>query len=213
MRFGSHRRAIGPARRARRRETLRQVLSLPGSAAAYVALAALVGGESAGLPIPGETSLLAAAVLASQGKLALPLVMVVAAAAAIAGDNAGYLIGRHGGRRLLSSPGRWESRRRRLLESGELFFDRHGGKAVFLARWAPGLRVAGAWLAGAGGMRWPRFLFWNAMGGAAWAASIALAGYYLGKVAATIAATAGLALVALLAAAVAGGLLIRWRRR
>jgi membrane protein DedA with SNARE-associated domain len=182
------------------------------SVAAYAGLAALVAGESAGLPVPGETSLLASAVLASQGHLTLPLVIAVAAGAAIAGDNVGYLIGRRGGRRLLARPGRWEDRRRRLLAQGETFFERHGGKAVFLARWAPGLRVTGAWLAGAGRMRWPRFLFWNALGGAAWATVIALAGYFLGKAASAVVGAAGLALLVLLAAIAAGALFIRRRR-
>jgi membrane-associated protein len=182
------------------------------SVAAYAGLAALVGGESAGLPIPGETSLLASAVLASDGRLALPLVIAVAAGAAIAGDNVGYLIGRRGGRWLLARPGRWEQQRRRLLAQGEAFFERHGGKAVFLARWAPGLRVTGAWMAGAGQMRWSRFLVWNALGGAAWASTIALAGFFLGKTASAIAGSAGVAVLVLVAAFAAGVLLVRRHR-
>lgn len=182
------------------------------SVAAYAALGALVGGESAGLPLPGETSLLASAVLASQGRLALPLVIVVGASAAIAGDNAGYLLGRRGGRRLLARPGRWEGRRRGLLVRGEVFFARHGGKAVFLARWAPGLRVAGAWLAGAGRMRWSRFLLWNALGGVTWATTVALAGYFLGTAASAVVGGAGVALLAVLAVAMAAALFIRRRR-
>jgi hypothetical protein len=62
-------------------------------------------------------------------------------------------------------PGRWEQRRRGFLVQGEAFFDRHGGKAVFLARWLPALRVTGAWLAGASRMPWPRFVLWNMLGG------------------------------------------------
>jgi membrane protein DedA with SNARE-associated domain len=185
--------------------------SLP-SLAAYAGLAALVAGESAGLPLPGETSVLASAVLASHGQLTLPLVIAVTAGAAIAGDNVGYLIGRRGGRRLLARPGRWQEQRRHLLTRGEAFFERHGGKAVFLARWAPGLRVTGAWLAGAGRMRWPRFLFWNALGGAAWATVIALAGYFLGKAASAVVGAAGLALLMLLAAIAAAALFISRRR-
>lgn len=191
------------------RVTLRLVFSLPGSAAAYVALAALVGGESAGLPIPGETSLLAAAVLAAEGRLELPLVVGIAAAAAIVGDNVGYLIGRRGGRRLLTRDGRWEQGRRRLLTGTEAFFDRHGAKAVFLARWAPGVRVTGAWFAGAARMRWPRFVLWNALGGIAWATSVGLAGYLFGKTASAIVGAAGVALLVLLAAIVAAAVIRR----
>ena len=107
------------------------------SNAGYAGVALLVGGESAGLPVPGETSLIAASVLASQGYLSLPLV-IAAAAAAIVGDNIGYLIGRSGGRLLIRRPGR----SRRLLARAEIFFDRHGAKAVFLGRWVPWLRTA-----------------------------------------------------------------------
>jgi membrane-associated protein len=212
MRSRSSARAIGRSRPASATETIPSVFSSPGPAAAYAALAALIGGESAGLPIPGETSLLAAAVLASQGRLQLPLVVLTAAAAAIAGDNAGYLIGRRGGRRLLTGEGPWEQRRRRLLAGTEAFFDRHGAKAVFLARWAPGLRVTGAWFAGAARMRWPRFLLWNALGGIAWATSVGLAGYLLGKTASAIVGAAGVALLVLLAA-VAAAAVIRRRSR
>lgn len=166
------------------------------TSAGYAGVALLVGGESAGLPIPGETSLAAAAVLASQGKLSLPAVIVVAAAAAIVGDNVGYLLGRRGARRLLMRPGRWEQRRQDLLARGESFFARHGGKAVFIGRWIPWLRITAAWLAGAGRMPWPRFLVWNAAGGIAWATSIGLAAYALGKAAATALGLAALALVA-----------------
>ena len=178
--------------------------------AAYATLAALVGGESAGLLIPGETSLLAAAVLASQGRLSLPLVIAVGTAAAVVGDNVGYLIGRRGGRWLLVRPGHWQEPRRRLLERGEAFFDRHGGKAVFFARWVPGLRAVGAWLAGAGRMPWPRFLVWNALGGATWTASIAVSAYVLGKAASAVLGVAGLVLLAVVVAA--GAVAVRIRR-
>ncbi|PYN30014.1 MAG: hypothetical protein DME01_28695 [Candidatus Rokuibacteriota bacterium] len=108
--------------------------------------------ESAGLPVPGETALIAASVLAAQGLVSLPAVIVVAAAAAIIGDNAGYRIGRAAGRRLLT---RWRPVARyteRMLPPAERFFAHHGGKAVFLARFMPGLRVIGALVAGIAGM-------------------------------------------------------------
>jgi undecaprenyl-diphosphatase len=176
--------------------------------AGYVGVAVLVGSESAGLPVPGETSLIAAAVLASQGHLSLPLVILVGAAAAIAGDNLGYFFGRSGGRRLLQR----SARRRRLLAQGEAFFGRHGPKAVFLGRWVPWLRITAAWLAGASRMRWPRFLLWNALGGAAWATSVALAAYVLGKAASAVLGGVGLALLVLVAVGGAAVLLLRRRR-
>ncbi len=112
--------------------------------------------------------------------------IATAALAAIVGDNIGFVLGRHAGRRLLTREGRWMERRRRFLVRGEAFFERHGPKAVFLARWVPGLRVVGSWLAGAHHMRWRTFLLWNALGGIAWAVSVGLAAYLLGHVAATI---------------------------
>src|SRR5205085_10834635 len=112
----------------------------------------------------------------------VPLV-VIAAAAAIIGDNVGFAIGRHGGRRLFLRPGPFLEHRERIIEHGEPFFERHGPKAVFLGRWVAGLRIASAWLAGMNKMSWPTFLFWNALGGIAWAASVALSIYFLGNVA------------------------------
>jgi membrane protein DedA with SNARE-associated domain len=176
--------------------------------AGYVGVAVLVGSESAGLPVPGETSLIAAAVLASQHHLSLPLVIVVGAVAAIVGDNLGYFFGRNGGRRLLQG----SARRRRLLAQGEAFFERHGPKAVFLGRWVPWLRITAAWLAGASRMRWPRFLVWNALGGAAWATSVAVAAYVLGKAASAVLGGVGLALLVLVAVGGAVVLLLRRRR-
>jgi membrane protein DedA with SNARE-associated domain len=175
--------------------------------AGYVGVALLVGSESAGLPVPGETSLIAAAVLASQHHLSLPLVIVVGAVAAIVGDNLGYFFGRNGGRRLLQG----SARRRRLLAQGEAFFERHGPKAVFLGRWVPWLRITAAWLAGASRMRWPRFLVWNALGGAAWATSVAVAAYVLGKAASAVLGGVGLAL--LVVVAVGGPVVLLLRRR
>lgn len=147
----------------------------------YPLLFVLVGAESAGALVPGETSLIVAGALAAQGRLSLPLVIAVAATAAIVGDNTGYLIGRRGVRRLLDRPGRWSTRRRRLVAHGEAFFARRGSAAVFFGRWLPGLRVVASWLAGANRMRWRRFLLWNALGGIAWASTVGTAAYLLGR--------------------------------
>lgn len=159
----------------------------------YAALFAVVAAESSGLPVPGETSLIAVAILASQHQgITIEAVIAVAALAAIVGDNIGFVLGRHAGRRLLTRKGRWMERRHRFLVQGEDFFRRHGSRAVFLARWLPGLRVVGSWLAGANHMPWRTFLLWNALGGIAWATTIGLAAYLLGHVAATIFRTFGL---------------------
>ena len=180
------------------------------STVGYAGVALLVGVESAGVPVPGETSLIAAAVLASQGHLSLPLVIGVAAGAAIVGDNVGYLIGRRGGRWLLTRPGRWQRSRALLLGRGEVFFARHGAKAVFFGRFVPWLRITAAWLAGANRMPWPRFLFWNALGGVSWATSVGVAAYFLGRAAAAVLGTFGVVVLALV---VVGGLLVLLARR
>ncbi len=191
-------------------------LTVLGSTLAYPALFLIVGGDSAGVPLPGETSLVAAAILSSQGRLSLPLVIGVAAAGAIAGDNVGYALGRRGGRSLLTRPGRGLGVRQRLLAQGERFFERHGAKTVFLGRWLPGLRIAAAWLAGTNRMPWRRFALWNALGGIAWAGSVGTAAYLLGQAAASVLHVAGLAGTAGIAGAViAAGVwrLLRRRRR
>jgi membrane protein DedA with SNARE-associated domain len=135
--------------------------------------------ENTGLPVPGETALLAGAALAHFGQLSLGRVIVTAIAAAILGDNLGFFIGRHGGRRLAERHGwRVGLTPERLLEF-DRFFQRHGPKTVFAARFITGLRVVGAVLAGGSGMKWPVFLFYNATGAVVWCTVIAFAGYSL----------------------------------
>jgi len=186
------------------------LVALPTSGLAYLVLALLVGGESAGVPLPGETALITAAILASRGDLSLTLVIVTAAAGAIVGDNFGYLLGRQGARRLLVRPGRLEKVRRRFLERGEAFFARHGGKTVFLGRWLPFLRITAAWLAGANHMPWPQFVLWNAAGGIAWAISVGVVAYLLGE--AAFAALHAAGLVGLAVVGVAAVAAITWMR-
>jgi membrane-associated protein len=179
----------------------------------YGLLFLLVGMESAGVPLPGETALLAGAVLAAHGRLDLSLVIVIAATAAIVGDNVGYLIGRRGIRRLLLRPGRFQRRRTQLLEEGEAFFARHGSKAVFLGRWVTGVRVVIAWLAGAERMNWPRFAFWNAIGGVSWAASMGLLAYWIGSASSSLIAALGFVGLAAALVAAAGYVVMRRRAR
>jgi membrane protein DedA with SNARE-associated domain len=139
--------------------------------------------ESSGLPLPGETALVACGVLASQRALSISWVIVVAMLAAILGDNLGYWVARLGGRRLLFRFGVTRRSAERLLPAGERFFARHGGKTVFVGRFFAVLRVSAAWAAGLSHMRWWRFLAWNAAGGICWAALVGLVSYYLGDTA------------------------------
>jgi len=140
--------------------------------------------ESAGIPLPGETALISAGVLASQGKFNIVAVIVVAAAAAIIGDNGGYWVARRWGRQLLKKSRRLDRFAERVLPPSERFFERHGDKTVFIGRFVAILRFTAAWLAGLSKMRWWKFLFWNAAGGICWATLVGLLAYYLGRAAA-----------------------------
>jgi membrane protein DedA with SNARE-associated domain len=166
--------------------------------------------ESAGVPIPGETALVSAAVFASQhAHFSIVWVIVVAAAGAIIGDNVGYTLGRIGGRRLVERIGPL----RKELPRGERFFDKHGGKTVFLGRFVAFLRITAAWLAGLTKMHWLEFFAWNASGGIVWATAVGVTAYYAGKAAADAIGRYGLYVGG---AAVAAGLValgVVWLRR
>jgi membrane-associated protein len=175
-------------------------------------LPAIIGLESMGIPSPGETALVLAAVLASQGKLEIWLVIVIGIASAIVGDNLGYLLGRRLGREVLEAPGPFRARRIMVIRAGDKFFDRHGGKAVFLARWVALVRVAAAWLAGINGMPFKQFFLWNALGGITWGITFGLVGYFGGHAAAHVLAQAGLiGAIFFLVVLVGGYGYIRWR--
>jgi membrane protein DedA with SNARE-associated domain len=175
----------------------------------------LVALESTGVPLPGETALIAASVLASQGHYSIVVVIVLAAAGAIVGDNAGYWIGRKGGRALLRRIPYLRDYFERILPPAERFFVQHGAKAVFLGRFISLLRVTAAWLAGISHMPWWRFLFWNAAGGIVWATAFGVVAYYAGRAAADAinhyGLYAGIVLVVVIAVAVVG--VHAWRKR
>jgi membrane protein DedA with SNARE-associated domain len=156
-------------------------------------LPAIIGLESMGIPSPGETALVLAAVLASQGKLHIWLVILIGVASAIAGDNAGYFLGRRFGRELLARPGPMWQHRLRAIRAGDRFFDRHGPRAVFVARWIALVRFAAAWLAGINRMPFRLFFFWNALGAITWAITYGLVGYYAGEAGAGVLARFGIA--------------------
>src|SRR4051812_32775118 len=134
----------------------------------YPALFGLIFAESAGIPLPGETALLTAGVLAGAGHLALPVVVAVAVAAAVTGDTLGYWLGRRGGRAVLLRRGPFKRLRAEALEHGERFFAEHGPKTVLIGRFVPGVRVVAAVTAGASAMPWPRFAVYNVAGAFVW---------------------------------------------
>jgi membrane protein DedA with SNARE-associated domain len=165
--------------------------------------------ESFGVPLPGETALIAFGILASQGHYSIVVVIAVAAAAAIVGDNLGYeLIGRRGGRRLLERWGPLRRRAERILPPTEELMAKHGGKVVFFGRFITVLRYTAAWVAGIAGMPWRKFLFWNAAGGICWATLVGLVSYYAGGAAADAIQRYGI----YAAVVVAGAVLIFFRR-
>jgi membrane protein DedA with SNARE-associated domain len=169
------------------------------------ALPAIIGLESLGIPSPGETSLVLAAVLANQGKLNIVLVIAIAASSAIVGDNIGYFLGRHYGRDVLEGPGPFQARRRKMITVGDRYFREHGAKTVFIGRWIALIRFATAWLAGINGMRFVTFFCWNALGGITWATAYGLAGYYGGKTVTHIFERVGVIAAIVLAVAVVLG--------
>jgi membrane protein DedA with SNARE-associated domain len=136
--------------------------------------------ENAGVPLPGETILLAAGFFASRGHLSVATVAAVAAAGAMLGDNLGYWVGRKLGRTLVIKYGKYVWLTEKRFSDMERFFERHGAKTVAVARFITGFRVFTALFAGASHMLWQRFLLFNALGAIVWAAVITVIGYFFG---------------------------------
>ncbi len=177
----------------------------------YYAVFLLVGAESLGIPLPGETILIAAGIYAgSSHKLSVYGIFAVAAAAAIIGDNIGFWIGDKGGYRLVRRYGHYVRVDPMKLKVGRLVFDRHGGKVVFFGRFVSVLRTYAAFLAGTLKMHWRRFLPYNAAGGIIWAGVYSFVPYAVGSAINKASHTATLALgVAAIIATVAAILLVR----
>jgi membrane protein DedA with SNARE-associated domain len=177
-------------------------------------LPAIIGLESMGVPSPGETALVAAAVLASQGHLKIWLVIMIGAASAILGDNMGYLLGRRLGREVLVSRGPFHDQRARVIRIGDRYFKRHGAKTVFIGRWIAWIRFATAWLAGINHMPFRVFFPWNAFGGITWAVTYGLLGYYGGQAVVNVAERVGIVAAIVLALGALGAfVLVRLRDR
>ena len=167
--------------------------------------------ENTGLPVPGETMVLAGGALSHFGHLSLGWVMASAMSGAVLGDNLGFVIGRRGGRRFLERHGGRIGITRARLADFDRFFDRHGARTVFVARFITGLRVFCAVLAGSSEMSWRTFLFFNATGAVVWSVTIAVVGYALGHSWETLERWIGRS--GLLGLFVVGALIIFWIRR
>jgi membrane protein DedA with SNARE-associated domain len=181
----------------------------------YLAVFAFVALESLGLPLPGETALIAAALYAgSTHRLTIGLIALVAAFAAMAGDNAGYWLGRHAGTRLIQRYGRRVGLTPARLKVGRYLFGQHGGKVVFYGRFVTVLRTYAAFFAGLNSMRWSRFLVANVTGGVLWAAGVSFGAYALGNAAnraSNVLTIGGLVLAGVLTVVLM--LVMRWRFR
>jgi membrane protein DedA with SNARE-associated domain len=148
----------------------------------YWVVAGIVALESMGVPAPGETALVTAAIYAgTTHRLSIVLVIAAAAAGAIIGDNVGYLAGRRFGYNLLLRYGPMLRLTAPRIKLGQFLFARHGGKVVFFGRFVAVLRALAALLAGINCMPWKRFLFFNALGGVVWATAFGLAAYAFGQ--------------------------------
>lgn len=179
----------------------------------YAAVSLLVGLESLGVPLPGEAALLTAAAFAAQGHLSIVGVILAAAAGGIAGDTAGYWIGRKGGLAAVRRYGKFLHIDDATLERAHAFFRRHGGKTVFLGRFVSLLRMWAAVLAGVSRMPYGRFALYNVAGGLCWATLFGSLGYLFGRSLPQLqkaAAQAGTMVGLLLAVILALVLLGRW---
>jgi membrane protein DedA with SNARE-associated domain len=195
-------------------EWIQQVIATYG----YWAVLVVVGLESMGIPLPGETILVAASVYAGTvGGINPALVIAAAALGAILGDNLGFLIGHYGGSPLLQRLERVFHLDPRVLQYAQRYFAKHGNKTVFLGRFISPLRATIALLAGSNHMPWGTFLLWNLLGGIIWATIFGLLGYELGNNLPLLARLlqvsliGGIVLVAVLVAAVV--VFIRRQRR
>ena len=159
--------------------TVDQILSLIGQYG-YLLVFFGVMLESIGIPLPGETILIASGVMVQQGHLDLGDAIIFGILGAVIGDQIGYWVGREGGRPFVLRWGRYALVTPERLVRAERFFAHHGGKAVFLARFVAGLRVIGALVAGISRMHWRTFFFYNALGGTVWATAAVMVGYLLG---------------------------------
>jgi membrane protein DedA with SNARE-associated domain len=177
-------------------------------------LPAIIGLESMGVPSPGETALVAAAVLASQGKLSIWLVIPIAIASAILGDNIGYFLGRRFGRDVLIAAGPFREHRRHAMELGDRYFAKNGAKTIFIGRWLALIRFAVAWLAGINKVPFRVFFTWNALGAITWATTFGLLGYFGGTAVINVLETIGVyGAIAIVVSAVGTWIYFKIRRR
>ncbi len=146
----------------------------------YLGVGGLLFLEDFGIPVPGETVLIAAAFYAGAGDLNIFLVALIGFIGAVLGDNVGFAIGEYGGHPLVLKYGKYVFLTPERLKRAEYFFNHHGGKVVTIARFIEGLRQLNGIIAGLSDMRWPRFIMFNMLGAALWVSFWASVGYFSG---------------------------------
>ena len=173
----------------------------------YWAVAAIIAVESMGIPLPGEATLIAAAIIAGTShELDIAFVVIAAAMGAILGDNIGFWLGRELGYRLVLRYGRYIGLDLSRIKLGQYLFLRHGGAIVFFGRFVSLLRALAAFIAGANRMPWPRFLAFNAAGAVLWSVLYGAGAYYLGKEARHMAGPIGVIIGGIAAVSVLAGI-------
>jgi membrane protein DedA with SNARE-associated domain len=175
----------------------------------YLAVFLFIAIESTGIPLPGETMLITAALYAgSTHRLQIVLVIAFAAAGAIVGDNLGFAVGHWGGYRLVRRYGRYIRLDESRLKLGQYLFRKHGGKVVFFGRFVSILRAYAAFLAGTNRMPWRRFLVFNAAGGIVWSTLYGTGAYLLGTQIHNLTRTAAIVFGALAVIAIVAGIVV-----
>jgi membrane protein DedA with SNARE-associated domain len=180
----------------------------------YVAVFGIIAFENIGLPVPGETILITAAIFAgTTHELNIVAVVMTATVAAFAGSAAGWTVGRYGERHFLHRYGRYLHIDDSDLRLGRYLFGRYGGRVVFVARFIAFLRALAGLLAGINGMPWRRFLLFSGLGAAAWAATFGFGAYLLGDRLEALSSRAALLVsIAVVAMAIAGFRFLRLNR-
>ena len=179
----------------------------------YFAVALLVTLEGFGLPLPGETAVVVAAAFAARGSLSIVGVVIATTIGTVLGGSGGYWVGRLGGRGLLVRHGHWIRLDAARLARTEAYFERHGVKTVFLARFVALLRIFGSLMAGVAHMPFPTFTAVNFAGGLLWAVTFAAVGFVFGKNLSRLDDYLAEISIALSVLAVLGFLVYRWREK
>ena len=147
----------------------------------YLGVGGLITLEDFGVPVPGETVLIAAAFFAGLGHLNIFLVFLVGFIGAVVGDNIGFAVGEHGGHSLVERFGKYIFLTPERIAKLEAFFNKHGGKVIIVARFISGLRQANGIIAGLSNMKWAKFIFFNVIGAALWVGVWSAVGYFGGS--------------------------------